>query len=85
MDEMQPDSGEEQPSFNWHLPTEELLAMSPEERDAYLNEKTSRLYDALTMYSRADGEVVRREDIESILNPEEMERRHQSFEDRGEL
>jgi hypothetical protein len=86
MDETQPDGADREPqNFNWQLSREELLAMSQDERDIYLNEKTSRLYEALTMYSRAEGAIVRREDIEHILNPEEMGDRNQSFEDRGAL
>jgi len=77
-----PEAPESKPdSFNWHLSREDLLSMPEEDRAVYLNEKSSRLYEALTMISRSEGARVSRADIEYILNPEEMKDRHQSLDD----
>jgi hypothetical protein len=73
-----------QPGFNWHISNEELLSMSEGQRATYLNEKTSRLYEAITAISKAEGAAVSREDIEIILSPEELEDRHQGLDDRAD-
>lgn len=63
--------------LRWKLSEAELRAMPQEERDIYLNEKLSRVYDALMLQiegSQSNGEVeVRPEDLLVILHPEKKD------------
>lgn len=79
MDETASENSNPTPNtFNWHIPNEELAAMSEADRAVYLNEKTSRLYDALSALVAGEGKITPRE-IDAILNPEH----HPNQEDLG--
>ena len=57
-------------SFKWHIPEEDLLAMTDEQRTVYLNQKADRLYDALSAWAAGEG-LVSPLEIDMILNPEQ--------------
>jgi hypothetical protein len=58
----------------WHIPEDELFDMNQYERDQIFDERTNRIYSALTtLTSTSLPEPVRREikpRIDRILNPE---------------
>lgn len=66
--------------LQWHIPNEVLAEMSDIERAIYLNEKITRVYDALDALRAGNGKINFKE-LDKILNPE----KYPYLEDRSDI
>jgi hypothetical protein len=65
----------EKGTLNWHVPRETLEGMNPEQLRAFvidMNERTSRLYDAIMAMAGESRATVRKKDVDLILNPDKQ-------------